>query len=89
MYVFESCLGYNPLIRLGKIYEFSPETIIYVLETNPDLKIINHYFKLVSRLFKTYILRKKIRKYFTPKVFYEIQLGKKTITQVMNRIQKL
>ena len=89
MYVFESCLGYNPLIRLGKIYEYSPETIIYILETNPDLKILNHYFRLISRLFKIFILKKKIKKYFTPKVFYEIQIGEKTMTQVIYQIKNL
>ena len=87
-YVFESSFGYNCVIRLGKIHNFSPETLKYVLEVNRDLKVLNHNFKVLSRHVKEFLFIKKIRKYFTPFHLFEIQLGVKTMRQTIEEIKQ-
>jgi len=87
LYVFESSLGYNCVIRLGKIHNFSPETLKYVLEINHDLKVLNHNFKVLSRHVKHFLLIRKIQKYFTPHHLFQIQLGEKTMRQIINEIK--
>lgn len=87
LYVFESSLGYNCTIRLGKIHNISPETLKYVLEVNRDLKVLNHNFKVLSRHVKNFIFIRKIQKYFTPHHLFQIQLGEKTMRQIINEIK--
>tara|TARA_Y100000022_G_C13032147_1_gene276073 strand:- start:76 stop:357 length:282 start_codon:yes stop_codon:yes gene_type:complete len=86
-YVFDSSLGYNCIIRLGKIHNLYTETLKYVLDVNRDLKVLNHNFRVFSRHVKNFLFVKKIRKYFTPHHLFEIQLGKKTIRQTIEEIK--
>ena len=85
LYVFESSLGYNCTIRLGKIHNISPETLKYVLEVNRDLKVLNHNFKVLSRHVKNFIFIRKIQKYFTSSFLN--QLGEKIMRQIINEIK--
>lgn len=85
---FESCYGYNTSVRTGKIYHFSDKALIYILEVNHDLKMLNHNFKVLSRQIKKYLLIKKIIKYFKPHHLLDIQLGIKTIRGTIEEIKK-
>tara|TARA_B100001093_G_scaffold429112_1_gene424191 strand:+ start:21 stop:308 length:288 start_codon:yes stop_codon:yes gene_type:complete len=85
---FESCYGYNTSVRTGKIYHFSDKALIYILEINHDLKMLNHNFKVLSRQIKKYLLIKKIRRYFTPHYLFEIQIGIRTMRQTIEEIKK-
>lgn len=87
-FAFESCYGYNSIIRLGKLHQFHLETVKYILETNPDLIVLNHHFKVLSRRVKDFLLIQKIRKYFTPFHLYEIQLGIRTMRQTIEEIKQ-
>ena len=60
-YAFRSELGYNSMIREGKVFAFTGnETLRYILETNYDLVEIMSTFRihLIPRL---YILGKYLR----------------------------
>jgi hypothetical protein len=87
MYAFESSFGYNTMVRLGRIYEFSPETMKYALEVNRDLKVLNHNFRVLSRCVKQYLFIKRIRRYFTPHYLFEIQIGIRTMRQTIEEIK--
>ena len=87
MYAFDSSFGYNTIVRLGKIYDFSPETMKYALEVNRDLKVLNHNFRVLSRCVKHYIFVKKIRRYFTPHHLFEIQIGIRTMRHTIEEIK--
>tara|TARA_Y100000813_G_C24094240_1_gene319681 strand:+ start:322 stop:585 length:264 start_codon:yes stop_codon:yes gene_type:complete len=77
-YAFRSELGYNSMIREGKLCSFtSNETLRYILETNYDLVEIMSTFRiyLIPRL---YILGKYLRfkkKYKMPRDLLKRELG--------------
>ena len=86
-YAFESSYGYNSLVRLGRIYTFtSEESMKYLIVINRDLKVLNHAFRVFTRYVKRYLSLHKIKKYFTPKHFFLIQRGEKSINQIINEI---
>ena len=74
LYVFESSLGYNCSIRLGKIHNFSPETLKYVLEVNHDLKVLNHNFKIQKADKITYLNLKGLIKRLKTNPFFIINI---------------
>lgn len=77
-YAFRSELGYNSMIREGKVFAFTGnETLRYILETNYDLVEIMSTFRihLIPRL---YILGKYLRfkkKYKMPRDLLKRELG--------------
>lgn len=86
-YVFNSLYGYNSLIRIGRIYYFSPtESLVYLLQVNRDLILLNNTFYKFFRHCKYYIKLKRLTKYFTPNHLRSIELGEKTIKQIKNEI---
>ena len=87
-YAFESSYGYNSIVRLGKIYTFtSEESMMYLIDVNRDLKVLNHAFRVFTRYVKHHLILHKIKKYFTPKHLFLIQHGEKSIEQIINEIK--
>jgi hypothetical protein len=75
-YAFESCYGYSSSIRLGRIYCFSSrEYIVYLLEVNKDLRLLNHIFRKFSRHVRKYLFYKNIKKYITIQDILDRELG--------------
>jgi len=86
-YAFDSSYGYNSTIRLGKIYTFSSkEYMIYLIDVDRDLKVINHAFRVFTRFVKQYLFLLKIKKFFTPQHLFLTQTGEKSITQIIMEI---
>jgi len=87
-YAFESSYGYNSVVRLGKIYTFtSDESMMYLIDVNRDLKVLNHAFRVFTRCVKYYLFLHKIKKYFTFKHLFSIQTREKSIEQIINEIK--
>jgi hypothetical protein len=86
-YAFESSYGYNSHIRLGKIYSFQSKTeMVDLISVNRDLTVLNNSFQKFSRYVKIYLQLKNIHKYFTPKHIHQIEIGERSMTQVINKI---
>jgi len=87
-YAFDSSYGYNSVVRLGKIYTFtSKESMMYLIDINHDLKVINHAFRVFARHVKHHLFLHKIKKYFTPQHLFSIQIREKSIKQIINEIK--
>ncbi len=85
--VFESTYGYNSSIRLGKIYYFpSKETIVYLLEVNKDLVLLNSKFRYFSLFIKRFLFYKNIRKYITIDDLKKRELGLTTIDFLLREL---
>lgn len=83
-YVFESSYGYNNNIRLGKIYKFtSSETMVYLLEVNPDLIELSFIFRKFSRNIKYFLKIKKAMKRFRIEYLFLIETGQATWRQLL------
>tara|TARA_A100001035_G_C27694465_1_gene459432 strand:- start:587 stop:859 length:273 start_codon:yes stop_codon:yes gene_type:complete len=81
---FESKYGYNSCIRLGKIYEFTgPETLIYILEVNPDLIELSYIFRKFSKKVKYFLKIKKIMKRFRIEYLFLVETGQATWRQLL------
>ena len=77
-YAFRSELGYNSMIREGKLCSFtSNETLKYILETNNDLVEVMSIFRIYL-IPKLYTLGKYIKfkkKYKMPRDLLKRELG--------------
>lgn len=85
--VFESTYGYNSSIRLGKVYYFpSKETIVYLLEVNKDLILLNSKFRYFSLFIKRFLFYKNIKKYITIQDILDRELGITNIHYLLREI---
>jgi len=86
-YAFESSYGYNTSVRLGRIYNFTSHSfIIYLLEANPDLIVLNSIFRRFSLHVKRYLFFKNIKKYITIQNILDRELG---ITNIYYLIREI
>ncbi len=91
MYVcfFESSYGYNPQVRIDRLYIFSSRiSVHYLLDINQDLVDKSIWLRFFIHKLKKYLRKLKIARMITPAHIRSVEIGQtnwNTIFQLLDK----